>query len=52
MKKPSDEGRVDLVEEFEKNQTDAISIGQEIAAGVWELFDQTLARSFHNSLRK
>jgi|SRR5690348_410391 hypothetical protein len=42
MKKPGGERCVDLVEEFEKQQTDAISVGQEsIAAGVWQLFDQT-----------
>jgi hypothetical protein len=35
MKKPGSEGRVDLVQEFEKQQTDPISIGQEsITAGV------------------
>ena len=42
MKKPGGERRIDLVEEFEKQQTDAISIGQEaIAARVWQLFYQT-----------
>ena len=32
MKKPGSERCVDLVEEFEKQQTDAISIGQEAIA--------------------
>jgi hypothetical protein len=42
MKKPRGERRVDLVEEFEEQQTDAISIGQEaIATRVWQLFHQT-----------
>ena len=42
MKKPSGERRIDLVEEFEKQQTDAISIGQEaVAARVRQLFYQT-----------
>ena len=42
MKKASGERCVDLVEEFEKEQTDAISLGQElIATRVWELFHET-----------
>ena len=50
MKKTGGERRVDLVEEFEKQQTDAISIGQEpIATRVGQLLDETLARSFHSS---
>jgi hypothetical protein len=39
VKQSGGERRVDLVEEFEKQQTDAISIGQEpIASRVWQLF--------------
>jgi hypothetical protein len=41
MKEPGGERRIDLVEEFKKQQTDAISIGQEaIAARVWQPFFQ------------
>ena len=42
MKKAGGERCVDLVEEFEKQKTDAISIGQEpIATRVRQLFYQT-----------
>ena len=42
VKKPGGERCVDLVEEFEKQKADAISIGQEpIATRVWQLFYQT-----------
>ena len=41
MKKPGGERGIDLVEEFEKQQTDTISIGQQpIAPRVWQLFHQ------------
>jgi hypothetical protein len=53
MKKPSGEGRVDFVEEFEKQQTDPISIGQEsITAGVWEPFQETLGAQLPQFISK
>ena len=47
MKQPSGEGCVDFVEEFEKQQTDAISVGQElIATRVVQLFHETFGPEF------
>jgi len=44
MNKPGGKRRVDLVKKFEKQQTNAISIGGEsITARVWELFHQTFS---------
>ena len=41
MQKASGQRCVDLIEEFEKQQTDAVSVGQEpITAGVGQLFDE------------
>src|SRR6266403_2510040 len=53
MKKPGGERCVDLVEEFEKQQTDAISIGQEpIATRVWQLFHQTFGTQLPQFITK
>ena len=53
MKKPSGEGGVDFVEEFEKQQTDPISVGQEsITAGVWELFHQNFGTQLPQFITK
>ena len=53
MKKPGNEWRVDLVEEFEKQQTDAISIGQEpVATRVWQLFYQTIGTELSQFITK
>jgi hypothetical protein len=42
-----------FVEEFEKQQTDPISIGQElIATGAWELFDKTFGAQLPEFIRK
>jgi hypothetical protein len=41
MEEACGKGRVDLVKQFEEQQTDAIAVWQEmIAAGMWELFNQ------------
>ena len=41
MKNSSREGGVDLVKEFKKKQTDAVSVGQEpITAGMGQLFNE------------
>ena len=53
MKKSGGKRRVDLVEEFEKEHADAISVGQKlIATIVWELFHETFGTQLPQFLTK
>ena len=47
MEEAGGEGRVDFVKQFEEDQTDPITLWQElIAARVWELFNQAFGAEF------
>ena len=47
MEESGDERRVDFVEQFEEDQTDLVTLWQElIAARMWELLNQALGAEF------
>ena len=53
MKKSGGKRCVNLVEEFEKEQTDAISVGQKlIATRVWQLFHETFGTQLPQFITK